>query len=163
MVTCIIGLGANLANPQQQLKDACHTLATNAVITNFQASSLYSSTPLGPVEQPDYVNAVARFNTLLTPHALLDLLQAIEQQQGRVRLEHWGPRTLDLDLLFYGQQQIQDERLTVPHSGILEREFVVIPLAELCPDYILPNQIAAADYAKGLPLKGLRRISQAYP
>jgi len=158
MTECIIGLGANLDNPQQQILDACQELLQHADIRQFNVSSLYSSKPMGPQDQPDYVNAVAVFHSSLTPHALLDLLQYIEQQHGRTRIQHWGPRTLDLDLLFYGKLQINDDRLTVPHPGVLDREFVVIPLAELRPDYILPNQKSALIYAEALDLKELQAI-----
>ncbi|MGX9080354.1 2-amino-4-hydroxy-6-hydroxymethyldihydropteridine diphosphokinase, partial [Klebsiella pneumoniae] len=97
-----------------------------------QASQLYGSRPMGPADQPDYVNAVVRLTTRLAPLALLDQLQSIELEQGRVRKEErWGPRSLDLDLLLYGAECIQSERLTVPHYGMKEREFVLLPLAEI--------------------------------
>ncbi|RUO40042.1 2-amino-4-hydroxy-6-hydroxymethyldihydropteridine diphosphokinase [Aliidiomarina taiwanensis] len=162
MVECIIGLGANLNNPVQQVLNASKALAEHAEIAGFHSSSLYSSSPMGPQDQPDYVNAVAIFHSALAPHALLDLLQSIEQQHGRVRKQHWGPRTLDLDLLFYGQQQIHDERLTVPHPGILVREFVVGPLAELRPHFVLPNNIMAKQHLSTLNTQELRVI-QASP
>src|SRR5690554_2088758 len=124
MIECIVGLGANLNEPVQQVLAASHAIAEHESVSDLVCSSLYSSSPMGPQNQPDYVNAVAIFQSNLAPHALLDLLQNIEQQHGRVRKERWGPRTLDLDLLFYGQQQLNDDRLTVPHPGILQREFV---------------------------------------
>ncbi|MCO4322607.1 2-amino-4-hydroxy-6-hydroxymethyldihydropteridine diphosphokinase [Aliidiomarina quisquiliarum] len=163
MIECVIGLGANLNNPQQQLLDAAQHLLGEANITQFQLSSLYSSTPMGPQDQPDYVNGVAIFHTTLTPHALLDLLQHIEQLHGRVRSQHWGPRTLDLDLLFYGNKNINDARLTVPHPGILEREFVIVPLAELRPNYILPNNKSALSHANTLNLRELQLIHPGLP
>lgn len=86
---------------------------------------------MGPQDQPHYYNAVAQLETVLEPLPLLDQLQAFEQEAGRVRLRRWGERTLDLDLLLYGQQSIQHERLNVPHIGLLERDFVVIPLLDL--------------------------------
>ncbi|HAD68760.1 MAG TPA: 2-amino-4-hydroxy-6-hydroxymethyldihydropteridine diphosphokinase, partial [Acinetobacter radioresistens] len=89
------------------------------------------SPPMGPQDQPHYYNAVAQLETVLEPLPLLDQLQAFEQEAGRVRLRRWGERTLDLDLLLYGQQSIQHERLNVPHIGLLERDFVVIPLLDL--------------------------------
>ncbi|GGB52606.1 2-amino-4-hydroxy-6-hydroxymethyldihydropteridine diphosphokinase [Shewanella inventionis] len=133
-----VALGANLANPTQQLDAAVAALCAIAVDDSLQVSSYYHSKPMGDVVQPDYVNAVAGFKTTLQPIDLLDALQAIEQQQGRVRLQHWGPRTLDLDLLLYGQQNISVPRLTVPHYGMKQRSFVLIPLAEITPTLTLP-------------------------
>jgi 2-amino-4-hydroxy-6-hydroxymethyldihydropteridine diphosphokinase len=114
-------------------------------------SSLYRSRAVGPV-QPDYINAVALVETSLTPLALLDALQSLEQAHRRVRLEHWGPRTLDLDLLLIDQQIIEHERLMVPHPFLTQRNFVLYPLAEITPGLILPS---------GEPLKEL--ISQCSP
>lgn len=95
---------------------------------------------MGPQDQPDFINAVAQLQTSLPPYGLLDLLQSVEHKHGRVRkAERWGARTLDLDLLLFGQQQIDTERLTVPHYGLAEREFVLYPLFELNPDLILPD------------------------
>src|SRR5690554_5556829 len=107
MATVYIALGANLGQPQQTLRDALLRLASLTQLHHLRASSLYSSSPMGPVDQPDYVNAVACFDTDLTPLELLDLLQAIEQQFGRERLQHWGPRTLDIDILLYDHQIIE--------------------------------------------------------
>ncbi|WP_103270655.1 2-amino-4-hydroxy-6-hydroxymethyldihydropteridine diphosphokinase, partial [Vibrio vulnificus] len=104
------------------------------------ASQLYSSSPMGPQDQPDYINAVAAIETELTPLELLDCTQAIELEQGRVRKEErWGPRTLDLDIILYGDEVIDSERLTVPHYGMKEREFVLYPLAEIAPNLTLPD------------------------
>lgn len=127
-IRCYIGLGSNLGDSQQILRDAVHGLAKIGAV---QQSRLYRSPPMGPQDQPDYLNAVVRLTTDLEPLALLDYLQSLEQQAGRVRLRHWGERTLDLDLLLYGEQQIQHERLTVPHLGLLQRDFVVLPLLDL--------------------------------
>lgn len=162
-IECVIGLGANLDSPQQQILAACHQLQQAPHVLQFELSSLYSSSPMGPQDQPDYVNAVAIFNTDLAAHALLDLMQAIELQHGRVRAQHWGPRTLDLDLLFYGEERINDSRLIVPHPGILEREFVVIPLAEIRPNFLLPNKQTALHYAETLDLRELKAIHPGLP
>ncbi len=123
-----IGLGSNLGDSQQILSEAVAKLATLGAV---QVSRLYQSPPMGPQDQPNYLNAVVQLDTDLSPLVLLDQLQQFEQQAGRVRLRRWGERTLDLDLLIYGQEQIRNERLTVPHVGILERDFVVIPLLDL--------------------------------
>ncbi|KXO81766.1 2-amino-4-hydroxy-6-hydroxymethyldihydropteridine pyrophosphokinase [Acinetobacter venetianus] len=128
MVRSYIGLGSNLGDSEQILREAVEKLAT---LGSVQVSSLYQSPPMGPQDQPHYLNAVVRLDTMLEPLPLLDQLQQFEQDAGRVRLRRWGERTLDLDLLIYGHEQIQNERLTVPHIGILDRDFVIIPLLDL--------------------------------
>ncbi|QUX93342.1 2-amino-4-hydroxy-6-hydroxymethyldihydropteridine diphosphokinase [Marinomonas sp. A3A] len=139
MIHAYIGLGSNLENPVAQLDRAIDALKKHDDLKNLRVSSIYGSKPVGPQDQPDYINAVAKFDTALSPIELLDLLQSIEQSQRRVRERHWGPRTLDLDLLLYGQQTIQLPRLTVPHPFMLERGFVIKPLSDLAPDMLLAN------------------------
>lgn len=143
MQTVYIALGSNLNNPLEQLKQAVEMLKTFAM--NFEVSPFYGSKPVGPQDQPDYVNAVAKFDTELSPTALLDKLQSIENEQGRVRLRRWGERTLDLDIILYGNEQIQTERLTVPHIEMKNREFVIVPLFDLTPDLVLPTGEKLAD------------------
>lgn len=145
MVTVFVALGANLQQPQQQIMQAAQALATLAEGDSYKLSPCYRSVPMGDVEQPDYVNAVACFDTSLPPLELLDALQAIENNQGRVRILHWGPRTLDLDLLLYGQQHIELPRLTVPHYGMKLRSFVLVPLFDIAPQLILPCGTALTD------------------
>ena len=136
-VITYIGLGSNLGDSPQLLAEAVQKLAA---LGQVKVSKLYQSLPMGPQDQPNYHNAVVQLHTDLEPLALLDQLQKIEQDAGRVRLRHWGERTLDLDLLLYGQQEIQNERLTVPHVGILERDFVVIPLLDIDADLHIKQQ-----------------------
>ena len=136
--TVYVALGANLSNPVQQIQDAVLALQKIAVASIVKVSPLYRSVPMGDVEQPDYVNGVARFNTDLTPLALLDALQEIENTQGRVREVRWGPRTLDLDILLYGTYVIDEPRLSIPHYGMKQRSFVLIPLADIDAQLILP-------------------------
>ena len=123
-----IGLGSNLGDSRQILLEAVQKLATLGTV---KTSRLYQSPPMGPQDQPNYLNAVAQLETDLAPLVLLNELQRFEQESGRVRLRRWGERTLDLDLLIYGQEHIQNDRLTVPHVGLFERDFVVIPLLDL--------------------------------
>tara|TARA_R110002050_G_scaffold185750_2_gene319875 strand:- start:3139 stop:3624 length:486 start_codon:yes stop_codon:yes gene_type:complete len=137
-VQVYVALGANLAEPLQQLDVAVTALKTLALNNTLSVSAYYRSKPMGDVIQPDYVNAVAGFQTELLPIELLDALQDIEQQQGRLRLERWGPRTLDLDLLLYGTQHINQPRLCVPHYGMKQRSFVLVPLADIAPTLTLP-------------------------
>ncbi|MDP8080308.1 2-amino-4-hydroxy-6-hydroxymethyldihydropteridine diphosphokinase [Phocoenobacter skyensis] len=138
MTKVYIALGSNLNNPLVQLKQAVRSLQKFA---NFKISSFYTSQPLGPQDQPDYINAVASFETDLSPLELLDYLQNIENQQGRVRLRRWGERTLDLDILLFGKKVITSDRLIVPHYDMHHREFVIVPLYELDPKLILPNEV----------------------
>lgn len=139
VVRAYIGLGSNLDDPAQQLRRALAALAHLPQTHLAGCSRFYRSVPLGPQDQPDYVNAVAVLDTTQAPVALLDALQAIETAQGRVRTLHWGPRTLDLDLLLYGNETLATPRLTVPHSGLALRNFVLYPLAELAPELVLPD------------------------
>lgn len=154
-----IGLGANLAQPVQQLERAVlalHNLKDTQVV---KVSGFYASKPMGPQDQPDYVNAVAALSTGLSAAELLTELQQIELDQGRQRKdERWGPRTLDLDILLFGDQVIQTERLTVPHYGMKVREFVLYPLAELDSDLILPDGSKLSELLKMVPLNGLTRL-----
>ena len=139
LTTVYIGLGSNLEEPLAQVSTALVELGELPNSRLVSHSSLYSSQPQGPADQPDFINAVACLETQLEPHALLDALQALEQSHQRVRIQHWGPRTLDLDLLLYGAQTIDTERLSVPHPWLGKRSFVLHPLAEIAPDLTLPS------------------------
>lgn len=141
MICSYIALGSNLDNPLAQVRQAMEELARLPASRMLAASSLYRSPPMGPADQPDYINAVAALETTLSAHSLLDALQAIEQAHGRVRgPQRWGPRSLDLDMLLYGQEIINDQRLTIPHPGIAERAFVLFPLQEIVTaDFVIPG------------------------
>lgn len=136
-VVTYIGLGSNLGDSIQILREAVQALAK---LGDVRTSKLYCSPPMGPQDQPDYLNAVVELKTTFEPLVLLDALQQIENESGRVRLRRWGERTLDLDLLLYGHQQIQNARLTVPHVGLLLRDFVVVPLLDLRHDLVVDGQ-----------------------
>lgn len=138
MTQVFVALGANLEDPKAQLDNAVAALSALAENQSLKVSPYYGSAPMGDVVQPDYINGVASFETSLAPIALLDALQEIENTQGRVRKERWGPRTLDLDLLLYGDAIIDEPRLKVPHYGMKERSFVLVPLAAIAPDLVLP-------------------------
>ncbi|RZQ55261.1 2-amino-4-hydroxy-6-hydroxymethyldihydropteridine diphosphokinase [Pseudidiomarina tainanensis] len=159
MATAYIALGANLGDPVQTLKDAILHLSGLPQLQFLRSSSLYSSTPMGPSDQPDYVNAVCCTETDLAPLELLDLLQTVENQFGRQRIRHWGPRTLDLDLLLYDDQVINEPRLCVPHPGMTERDFVLIPLAELAPELNLPNGRSVASLLIDMTHHDLKKIT----
>lgn len=133
-----IGLGSNLDNPRQQVEQALQELAQIPETSLVSASPWYQSRAVGPGEQQDYINGVAQLATGLAPHDLLDQLQAIENAHERVREIRWGPRTLDLDLLLYGSEIIDTERLQVPHPYLTQRNFVLYPLTDIAPQLILP-------------------------
>jgi 2-amino-4-hydroxy-6-hydroxymethyldihydropteridine diphosphokinase len=151
MVLAYIGLGSNLVDPVRQVRSAFEALAHLPETQKITQSSLYRNSPLGP-PQPDYINAVAALRTRLSPHALLQGLQTIEQQQGRIRgPQRWGPRTLDLDLLLYDDYHLQDPVLTLPHPGLYERPFVLYPLYECAPHLVLPNGQRLQTFIQSIP------------
>ncbi|MDO4429903.1 MAG: 2-amino-4-hydroxy-6-hydroxymethyldihydropteridine diphosphokinase [Lonepinella koalarum] len=147
MITAYIALGSNLNSPVEQLQSALKSIHDLPHTQLTHCSAFYQSKPLGPQDQPDYVNAVACIETTLSPLELLDELQRIENEQGRIRLRRWGERTLDLDILLYGDLQIESERLTLPHYDMKNREFVIIPLLEIAPQLILPCGDRVTDLA----------------
>ncbi|WP_286234521.1 2-amino-4-hydroxy-6-hydroxymethyldihydropteridine diphosphokinase [Thalassotalea sediminis] len=161
MALCYIGIGSNLSNPAKQIQRAIDQLKQHDMFTVNAVSSLYCSQPMGPQDQPDYMNAVACIDTSLSPVALLDALQMIEKNAGRVRKgDRWGARILDLDILLYDLDVINTERLVVPHYGMKDREFVLIPLAEIAPTLILPCQSSVASLAKSIDKNALTIHSQ---
>lgn len=140
MQRCFIALGSNQADPVTQVSHAFTELEKLPQSSLLAHSSLYRSAPLGPQDQPAFINAVAMLDTDLEPEILLDALQDIEHRRGRVRkAERWGPRILDLDLLLYGDRIIDTPRLQVPHYHMHARSFVLYPLAELAADLTLPD------------------------
>ena len=140
MITAYIALGSNLQNPEHQLRSALAALTALPDSRLQQVSSVYRSAAVGPGPQPDYLNAVARLLTTLPPETLLDALQQQEQAQGRTRNVRWEARTLDLDILLYGNAVIETERLTIPHRALCQRNFVLYPLLQVCPaNFVLPD------------------------
>ncbi|MCG6970372.1 MAG: 2-amino-4-hydroxy-6-hydroxymethyldihydropteridine diphosphokinase [Gammaproteobacteria bacterium] len=137
---CYIGLGSNLDNPARQVATAIEALTQLPNTTVIRVSSLYRSPPMGPQDQPDYINAVAALDTRLSPESLLQQLLSIEQRHGRVRgSQRWTARPLDLDILVYGEIEIDTQALTIPHPGIAERNFVLYPLLEIAPGLVIPQ------------------------
>jgi len=135
-----IGLGSNLDGPARQVDTAFDSLAELPETRLIGRSSLYRSAPFGGVEQPEFVNAAASLLTLLEPAELLEALKAIERSRGREASDlRWGPRVLDLDLLVYSGLVADEDGLTIPHPGIAERNFVLLPLRELAPDLVIPG------------------------
>ena len=142
-----IGLGSNLDEPARQIEAAIGRLQRIPGTRVRARSSLYRSAPFGPIAQPDYVNAVVMLQTRRTPMELFGEMQAIEREQGRAAGERWGPRRIDLDLLVFGEEIIEEDGLKVPHPGIAERNFVLLPLGEIAPDLFIPGLGRLADIA----------------
>lgn len=154
-----IGLGANLNDPASTLKKAIEELKSIPDTEFLSASSLYSSAPMGPADQPDYVNAVAAVRTKLDAETLFKYTCQIELDHGRVRNgEHWGPRTLDLDILLFGQHNIDTETLTVPHYGMKQREFVIYPLLEIAQELVLPCGTPLQQLTASVAINGMTKL-----
>lgn len=154
-----VALGSNLAEPREQIQAALDAFERLPETRLVAVSPLYISDPLGPADQPRFVNGVAALDTNLAPLDLLDALQAIELEQGRVRDLRWGPRTLDLDILLFGEQLLDLPRLKVPHYHMQARAFVLYPLADLAPDLRLPDGRHLPEPARGLSVRGHRTPS----
>ncbi|SFN16944.1 2-amino-4-hydroxy-6-hydroxymethyldihydropteridinediphosphokinase [Izhakiella capsodis] len=157
MTLVYLALGSNLAEPLRQVESAL--LALNAVpqTSLIRLSAFYRTPPYGPPYQPDFLNAVAELDTALTPLALLDHTQRIELEQGRERkAERWGPRTIDLDILLFGDLTLNTPRLILPHYDMHNRAFMLLPLVELSPGITLPNGKKAADLLAGLDSSTIR-------
>jgi 2-amino-4-hydroxy-6-hydroxymethyldihydropteridine diphosphokinase len=148
-VTATIGLGANLNDPAAQVEYALAELDRLPATRLIARSSLYASAPVGYVDQPDFINAVAQVETSLAPRALLAALLDIEHRHGRERSFRNAPRTLDLDLLLYGDAHFHEEGLTLPHPRMHERAFVLVPLLEIAPDTVIPGRGRADDWLTG--------------
>ena len=161
MARAYIGIGSNLSDPAKQVQLAVDALKNIDFTKLVTVSSLYASKPMGPQDQPDYMNAVAELETTLEPEELLDQLQKIELDAGRVRKgDRWGARILDLDILLFDMQSINTERLLVPHYGMKEREFVLLPLAEIAPTLILPCGSSVATLAQSINTNELKIHSE---
>ncbi len=158
-VHAYIGIGSNLGNPREQVQRASKALAALPQTRLLSLSPWYESDPVGPPGQPDYVNGVALLETQLAPLPLLDALQAIEADHQRVREVRWGPRTLDLDILLYGDKIIDVPRLQVPHPYLSSRGFVVKPLADIQPSLVLPNGTCIESLLRALDISDLRLIT----
>ena len=155
-----VGIGSNLHGPARQVENAAALLAEIPGTRLIAMSSLYRSAAFGGIEQPDFVNAVAAVLTTLSPADLLAELQTIENRQGRERGEaRWGPRVIDLDLLVYSGEKIEMAELSVPHPGIGERNFVLLPLVEIAPDLVIPGLGRVASIPVNLDEPSISRIA----
>lgn len=156
-----VALGSNLAEPREQIQAALDAFDRLPETRLVAVSPLYISDPLGPADQPRFVNGVAALDTNLAPLDLLDALQAIELEQGRVRDLRWGPRTLDLDILLFGEQLLDLPRLKVPHYHMQARAFVLYPLADLAPNLRLPDGRHLPELLAACPFEGIERLPGA--
>ena len=154
--TAVIALGSNLDKPALNVQAALDELGMQQSITLKHISSFYTTTPVGYTKQPDFVNAVCMIDTDLSADELLTVLQNIELRFGRERSFRNAPRTLDLDIIDYQHEAYQSERLTLPHPRAHERSFVMIPLAEIAPDYLIGEHNTAAQLASGLGNEGVK-------
>ena len=161
VVRAYIGLGSNLDNPEQQVLTAIEDLRATVGNDDVKVSSLYRTKPMAGMDQPDYVNAVVQVVTTLAPEELLDECQRIESMHDRDRSTgRWSARTLDLDIILYGMETIATQRLTIPHYGMHERNFVLIPLAELDPDLLLPDNTTLQNALTKITTEGLVKIER---
>jgi len=157
-VTAFIAVGANLCDPERQVERGIGALHALPRTDFVRASSLYRSAPVGYADQPDFINAVAEVRTALAPRALLDALLALERQHGRVRDFPNAPRTLDLDIVAFGDCEVHEAGLTIPHPRMHERAFVVVPLAEIAPDAMVPGRGRARDLLAGVDAASVTRV-----
>jgi 2-amino-4-hydroxy-6-hydroxymethyldihydropteridine diphosphokinase len=160
-VPAYIGIGSNLGDPLARVRAAFDSLAELSGCRLIARSRLYRTRPFGPVEQGDFINAVAGMLTVQSAATLLAGIRGIEAAAGRVRAERWGPRILDLDLLVFGNQRIVTPELTVPHPGIAERGFVLAPLADVAPSLYVPGVGRVEAVLQALPEPGLAEVIAA--
>ena len=148
MAKVFLGIGSNLGDRWANLERAVELLGARPQIEVLRISSFYETAPVGCTEQPDFLNAVALVETSLKPRELLQAILGIENQMGRLRTIRWGPRVIDIDILLYDGEQMDEEDLCIPHPRMMERGFVLRPLAEIAPDLILPDGRTAAEAVK---------------
>jgi len=153
-----VGLGANIGDPEAQLGAALASLDQLTTTRVLARSRLYRSPPWGVTDQPPFLNAVAALTTALSARELLDALLAIERAAGRERRERWGPRVLDLDLLLHGDAELDQPGLRLPHPQLHRRAFVLVPLAEIAPDLVIPGRGALADLRRAVDCAGVEAL-----
>lgn len=160
LVPAYVALGSNLDDPRMQVERALAALGALPATRCVLRSSLYRSPPFGPVDQPEFVNAVAGLLTELEPAPMLDALKNLESQLGRARpVVRWGPRRIDLDLLVHGETRIDTDGLRLPHPGIAERAFVLVPLAEIAPDLEVPHVGRVRTLLARVSTEGVERLA----
>ncbi|MGB5395575.1 MAG: 2-amino-4-hydroxy-6-hydroxymethyldihydropteridine diphosphokinase [Gammaproteobacteria bacterium] len=158
--TVYIGLGSNLEQPKQNIARALAELKQLADTRYIADSGLFRSKPMGPQDQPDYLNAVVQLETRLDAPQLLSCMQQIENSMGRTRSQHWGPRIIDLDILLFGEHRVDEPDLHVPHPGIELREFVLYPLQRLNPALLIPGRGKLSTLIEQCPQNGLHYVGE---
>ncbi len=158
MPRAFLSLGSNLGDREATLDAALRALEASGEVRIIRRSSLYETAPVGKIDQPEFCNLVVEVETVLSPEALLDLCQQVERDLGRVRDEHWGPRTADLDILLYDRRSVSTERLRIPHPEMLRRRFVLEPLLEIAPAAALPDGSPIAVHFAGVRDQVVRRV-----
>jgi len=159
-----LGLGSNLGDREENIRRAISTMAEHPQIEILKVSSMYETTPVGFKDQPDFINAVVLIETSLSPRELSDTVHKIEDSLGRKRTFRWGPRVIDIDILLYGNETIDEEGLKIPHPMMMARRFVMEPLAEIAPDLVLPDGRTALESARSsaegdnAEVEGVRKI-----
>ncbi len=157
--TAYLSLGGNLGDPAGSMGAALRMLDDDPLTTVRSVSSLYRTPPWGKIDQPDFLNAAAEVSTGLTPRGLLDLCLEAERKLKRVRQERWGPRLIDIDILVFGDQKVHDSGLEIPHPRMLERAFVLVPFAEIAPDFSVGGS-RLTDYLAGADTTGIERLDK---
>jgi len=157
-VTCYLGLGSNLGDRSANLVEALRRLAQRPEIEVGNTSSVYETEPVGPQDQPNFFDQVIQVEGTCSARELLRIVQSIEKEMGRVRTRRWGPRTIDIDILLYGDERVAEPDLKIPHPQMLARQFVLIPLAEIAPGLVLPDGRTAAE-AADVGCSRVRRVS----
>ncbi|HKM39292.1 MAG TPA: 2-amino-4-hydroxy-6-hydroxymethyldihydropteridine diphosphokinase [bacterium] len=158
MIMAYLSLGSNLGDRRHNIRTAIIRLKESGVFIK-RISSLYKTRPVGLVDQPFFYNAVMAANLRLSARQLLKLIGEIEQSLGRQRIIHWGPRTIDIDILLYGEETVQDSDLKIPHPRLGERAFVLIPLLEIAPDLVLPGGQKVTKLLAATDCSGVKKLS----
>jgi len=156
-VFAALSLGGNLGDVRAAFRFALERLALAQGVAVVATSSVYRTAPWGKLDQPDFLNMATLLRVTIAPRALLDLCLSIEREQGRARLEHWGPRTLDIDVLTYGDLVVEEPGLTIPHPRLQDRAFVLTPLAEIAPDTVVRG-VRVAEWCSGMAGQGVERV-----
>ena len=156
--TAYLALGANIGGPRDNMRAAVRLLGESGACHVTAVSSLYLTKPVGITDQPDFLNAVIAVRTTLSPAELLDLCRNVENTLGRERTIRYGPRVIDIDILFYGDAVVREENLSIPHPDTVDRTFVTVPLAEIAPDILPRGGVSARDAAEKLDRSGVQLI-----
>ena len=162
MKKAFLALGSNLGDRWENLSRAMHALAQERALALKKVSSVFETEPIDYVEQPDFLNLVLQIETAFPAVKLLVRCLEIETELGRVRHERWGPRTIDIDVLWYDDQRVAQENLTLPHPRMLERAFVMVPLAEIAPELVLEGETVASRAASIAPTARIRKLDRSF-